>query len=205
MTNAAHFLTRHRATNESFAEERSPACSRRSSPCARRTISASAMSRRCGNSSIGRRAIGFKLVQLLPINETGGDNSPYNAISSVRDRTDHAASRARLAGGSDAGRLAMRFSRGRSRTLRRGRVKYAASVNVKTRLLEMAFAHFRRAQGERSGQLAVFDDFCRDAGALAGRLRFVPRADGTKRRARNVGLMAGGTAFAAAARTWLER
>ena len=26
---------------------------------------------------------GFKLVQLLPINETGRDNSPYNAISSV--------------------------------------------------------------------------------------------------------------------------
>src|SRR5947199_2441675 len=26
---------------------------------------------------------GFKLVQLLPINETGGDNSPYNTISSV--------------------------------------------------------------------------------------------------------------------------
>src|SRR6266550_7940888 len=26
---------------------------------------------------------GFKLVQLLPINETGGDNSPYNAISAV--------------------------------------------------------------------------------------------------------------------------
>src|SRR3984893_4871593 len=24
---------------------------------------------------------GFKLVQLLPINETGGDDSPYNAIS----------------------------------------------------------------------------------------------------------------------------
>ena len=28
------------------------------------------------------RGIGFKLVQLLPINESGGDNSPYNAISS---------------------------------------------------------------------------------------------------------------------------
>ena len=28
-------------------------------------------------------AIGFRLVQLLPINETGNDNSPYNAISSV--------------------------------------------------------------------------------------------------------------------------
>src|SRR5437764_12695014 len=28
-------------------------------------------------------AIGFGLVQLLPINEIGGDNSPYNAISAV--------------------------------------------------------------------------------------------------------------------------
>src|SRR5213082_4163911 len=27
--------------------------------------------------------IGFKLVQLLPINETSGDNSPYNAISAI--------------------------------------------------------------------------------------------------------------------------
>src|SRR5437867_13171364 len=27
--------------------------------------------------------IGFKLVQLLPINETGADNSPYNAISAI--------------------------------------------------------------------------------------------------------------------------
>src|SRR5881394_4162169 len=27
--------------------------------------------------------IGFKLVQLLPINEMGGDNSPYNAISAI--------------------------------------------------------------------------------------------------------------------------
>src|SRR5712692_2303845 len=27
--------------------------------------------------------IGFKLVQLLPINEIGSDNSPYNAISAL--------------------------------------------------------------------------------------------------------------------------
>src|SRR5438552_12862220 len=27
--------------------------------------------------------IGFRLVQLLPINETGADNSPYNAISAL--------------------------------------------------------------------------------------------------------------------------
>ena len=28
-------------------------------------------------------AQGFRVVQLLPVNETGNDNSPYNAISSV--------------------------------------------------------------------------------------------------------------------------
>ena len=27
--------------------------------------------------------IGFKLVQLLPINEMGSDNSPYNAMSAI--------------------------------------------------------------------------------------------------------------------------
>src|SRR2546429_4398128 len=27
--------------------------------------------------------IGFKLVQLLPINEMGGDNSPHNAVSAI--------------------------------------------------------------------------------------------------------------------------
>src|ERR1043165_2100437 len=27
--------------------------------------------------------IGFKLIQLLPINEMGADNSPYNAISAM--------------------------------------------------------------------------------------------------------------------------
>src|SRR5437660_10322682 len=27
--------------------------------------------------------IGFKLVQLLPSNELGGDNSPYNAVSAI--------------------------------------------------------------------------------------------------------------------------
>src|ERR1041385_1613044 len=29
------------------------------------------------------REIGFRVVQLLPINELGRDNSPYNAISAV--------------------------------------------------------------------------------------------------------------------------
>ena len=38
---------------------------------------------RCENFIDWAAEIGFKLVQLLPINETGGDNSPYNAISAM--------------------------------------------------------------------------------------------------------------------------
>src|SRR5690349_178214 len=43
----------------------------------------------CGNVLALRQFItwaatnGFRAVQLLPVNETGGDHSPYNAISSV--------------------------------------------------------------------------------------------------------------------------
>jgi 4-alpha-glucanotransferase len=44
--------------------------------------------------------VGFKLVQLLPINETGADNSPYNAISA-----NDAAPCAKLAAGFNARRL----------------------------------------------------------------------------------------------------
>jgi hypothetical protein len=59
----------------------SPASSLRSLLCAPRTISGSAISKGCASSLIWARRLGFRLVQLLPINETGGDNSPYNAIS----------------------------------------------------------------------------------------------------------------------------
>src|SRR2546429_7233394 len=43
----------------------------------------------CGDTGALREFIvwaadhGFRLVQLLPVNETGADNSPYNTISSV--------------------------------------------------------------------------------------------------------------------------
>ena len=65
---------------------------------------------------------GFRLVQLLPINETGHDNSPYNAISSRRDRTDHIVPRARLTRRPDAGRSRCGFYDGRYRT------NYAAAM-----------------------------------------------------------------------------
>ncbi|MBA3960798.1 MAG: 4-alpha-glucanotransferase [Chthoniobacterales bacterium] len=92
---------------------------------------------------IWSRALGFRLVQLLPINETGGDNSPYNAISSraLDPTTIH------LAPGSpidlsDAAinevLLAVDLP-----ALRRGPVHYDIVKSIKKKLLERAFASFQ--------------------------------------------------------------
>ena len=61
------------------------------------------MSRRCASLSSGRGRLDFGVVQLLPINEVGRDNSPYNAISAmaIEPTTLHLAPR--FAGGTDAG------------------------------------------------------------------------------------------------------
>src|SRR6185295_295244 len=105
---------------------------------------------------------GFKLIQLLPINETGHDNSPYNAISSVAIEPTTLC----LAPGSpedltqeDCDAV---FATVDSSKLRRGNVNYRRVRKLKTALLEMAFAHFeeRRAKNPESSQ--PFDNFCRD-------------------------------------------
>ncbi len=101
---------------------------------------------------------GFKLVELLPINETGGDNSPYNAISStaVEPTTLH------LAPGSpedltredfDAVMAGVDLTR-----LRHGMVRYRRVKKIKRRLLEKAFAHFLANAGEH--RRSAFRDFC---------------------------------------------
>jgi 4-alpha-glucanotransferase len=100
---------------------------------------------------------GFTLVQLLPINETGGDNSPYNAISAmaIEPTTLH------LAPGSpedltqedfDAAVSAKNLSK-----LRRGRVNYRQVKQLKQRILEKAFENFSvRADQSRQSELKSF-------------------------------------------------
>jgi 4-alpha-glucanotransferase len=100
--------------------------------------------------------IGFRLVQLLPINETGGDNSPYNAISSrALDPTT-----LYLAPGSppDLSTEAFRRITGAFDlpALRRGGVRYDQVKPLKKRLLEAAFAAF-----ERKPPNEQFESFCR--------------------------------------------
>src|SRR5438046_4007540 len=95
--------------------------------------------------------IGFRLVQLLPINETGTDSSPYNAISAlaIEPTTLHLAPNSPedltredfdgLIAGVDLP------------SLRLGAVRYRAVKKLKRRLLEKAFANFSAHASEGGG------------------------------------------------------
>jgi 4-alpha-glucanotransferase len=107
--------------------------------------------------------IGFKLVQLLPINEIGSDNSPYNAISAmaIEPTTLH------LAPNSPEDLTREDFERSIADvdlvSLRRGPVKYRHVTKLKWRLLEKAFASFsERASEERQ---SAFQTFCEEESA----------------------------------------
>src|SRR5215813_3662431 len=95
------------------------------------------------------RDIGLKLVQLLPINETGADNSPYNAISAmaIEPATAH------LAPNSPPDLTREDFEAALAEIelggLRRGRVKYRQVKQLKQRILEKAFANFSAHADEK--------------------------------------------------------
>ena len=92
--------------------------------------------------------IGFRLVQLLPINETGRDNSPYNAISAtaIEPATLH------LAPGSPKDLTREDFDAALAdldlAKLRHGSVNYRRVKKLKRRLLEKAFSRFSAGADE---------------------------------------------------------
>src|SRR5438477_8676451 len=100
--------------------------------------------------------IGFKLVQLLPINEMGGDHSPYNAISAVaiEPTTLH------LAPGSPQDLTTQDFDEVVAEVdlerMRKGPVKYARVRRLKMALLEKAYRVF----ADRSESDSDFPAFC---------------------------------------------
>jgi 4-alpha-glucanotransferase len=104
--------------------------------------------------------IGFTLVQLLPINETGADNSPYNAISAmaIEPTTLH------LAPGSPEDLTRDDFGDAMSEidlgALHRGRVKYRTIKELKQRILEKAFANFSARADEK--RRSEFKRFCEE-------------------------------------------
>ena len=104
--------------------------------------------------------IGFKLVQLLPINETGADNSPYNAISAmaIEPSTLH------LAPNSSPDLTREDFDAAVAgadlRSLRLGEVKYRQVKKLKRRILEKAFANF--SANAREERQLEFETFCEE-------------------------------------------
>lgn len=100
------------------------------------------------------RGIGLQLVQLLPINEIGGDHSPYNAISSraLDPTTLH------LAPGSPEDLSAAAFAEVTAgidfKALRRGSVHYEIVKPLKKKLLERAFEAF--TQGPPNDDFVAF-------------------------------------------------
>ena len=103
------------------------------------------------------RPLGFRLIQLLPINETGGDNSAYNAISSraIDPTTLY------LAPGSPSELTQEIFDEVTAgidlAALRRGVVHYEIVKPLKKKLLERAFLGFAKGAPNES-----FAEFCRD-------------------------------------------
>jgi 4-alpha-glucanotransferase len=107
--------------------------------------------------------IGFKVVQLLPINETGTDNSPYNAISAVaiEPTTLHLAPNSLP----DLTREEYDASLADAdlQTLRSGEVKYRRVKKLKRRILEKAFANFSAHASEE--RRVEFETFCEEEAA----------------------------------------
>ena len=101
--------------------------------------------------------VGFKLVQLLPINEIGADNSPYNAISAmaIEPTTLH------LAPNSPQDLTREDFDAAVAdvdlNALRLGAVKYRPVKKLKLHLLEKAFSNFlAHADEHRQSEFRTF-------------------------------------------------
>jgi 4-alpha-glucanotransferase len=109
--------------------------------------------------------IGFKLVQLLPINEIGADNSPYNAVSAmaIEPSTLHLAPHSSPDLTREDFDAAVAGADADLRGLRLGEVKYRQVKKLKRRILEKAFANFSaNASGERQLE---FKRFCEEEAA----------------------------------------
>jgi len=89
---------------------------------------------------------GFGLVQMLPINETGGDNSPYNIISSRALDPTTIATNPRALKDLSAADFKKICARHEVAALREGKVNYRGVRALKRELLEAAWKNFKTKQ-----------------------------------------------------------
>jgi len=94
-------------------------------------------------------ATGFGLVQILPVNETGSDHSPYNIISSMAYEPSTITTNPRWLPELTETAFRAACSRHDLAALRDGPVKYEAVKALKNELLETAFRVFRSRKSDR--------------------------------------------------------
>jgi 4-alpha-glucanotransferase len=95
---------------------------------------------------------GFGMVQLLPINETGNDHSPYNAISSVAlDPVTIEIAAVEDLSGKDFDGVTQGFD---LEALRHGPVNYPQVKSLKRALLRRAFENFSGTEWKKNGARA---------------------------------------------------
>lgn len=103
---------------------------------------------------------GIGVLQVLPINETGGDNSPYNAISSVALDPVLLSFSPRTVPGFQPGDLDQAKVQGELADLRQGPVKYPRVKRLKEDLLRSAYARFSSEHlAGRTPLARAFDEF----------------------------------------------
>ena len=109
----------------------------------------------------------FQAVQILPANETGGDNSPYNVLSAFAldpaTITTHPSWLPELTPGD----YRMIVEHHDLAALRHGPVNYDAVKSLKRELLEAAWKRFQQGDG-RSGRAKLFTHFLEQHAAWLG-------------------------------------
>ncbi|HEY9714273.1 MAG TPA: 4-alpha-glucanotransferase, partial [Chroococcales cyanobacterium] len=94
------------------------------------------------------------VLQILPINETGGDNSPYNAISSQALEPAYITISPQAVPGLAADDISKAIPDRELATLREGSVNYAVVKKLKLELLGRAFARFQSDHLQKGSDLA---------------------------------------------------
>ncbi len=104
---------------------------------------------------------GVRFVQLLPINATGGDNSPYNAISSIALEPLTLDLRPGKVPGITEADLERVLTQHRVEELREGPVQYDRVREMKLALIKTAFDAFSSpTTGASDARRGVFESFC---------------------------------------------
>jgi 4-alpha-glucanotransferase len=98
----------------------------------------------------------LKVFQVLPINETSPDNSPYNAISSIALDPVYLTLSPDMVPGLDASLLAQHVSEDLLASLAEGPVQYDVVKALKLKILFAAFRKFEQGKGKDSADFAAF-------------------------------------------------